>query len=83
MAEKKIGEITHYYSNIGVGIIKLSDVLKVGDTIRIMGATTDFEQTIDEMQQDHEDVEEAKAGSEVGIKVEDKVRDGDEVYLLE
>lgn len=83
MAEKKIGEITHYYSNIGVGIIKLSDDLKVGDTIRIMGATTDFEQSVDEMQYDHENIEEAKAGNEVGIKVEDKVRNGDEIYLLD
>jgi len=83
MAEKKIGEITHYYSNIDVGIIKLSNDLEVGDTIRIMGATTDFEQSIDEMQQDHENIEKAKSGSEVGIKVEDKVRNGDEVYLLD
>lgn len=83
MAEKKIGEITHYYSNIGVGIIMLSDDLKVGDTIRIMGATTDFEQGVDEMQYNHENIEEAEAGKEIGIKVDDKVRDGDEVYLVD
>lgn len=83
MAEKKIGEITHFYTNIGVGIIKLSDKLKVGQTVRIMGATTDFEQEIDEMQYNHESIEEGEAGQEVGVKVKDKVREGDEVHLVE
>jgi putative protease len=83
MADKKIGEITHYYTNIGVGIIKLSDTLKVGQTVKFVGATTDFEQEIDEMQYNHENIEEIKKGKEVGIKVKDKVRDGDEVYLVE
>jgi len=82
VADKKIGEITHYYANIGVGIVKLSGTLKVGDTIRILGATTDFEQPVEEMQLNHENIEEAKSGKEVGLKVEDKVRDGDEVYLV-
>ena len=81
MAEKKIGEITHYYTNIGVGIIMLSDALKVGQKVRVMGATTDFEQEIDEMQYNHESIEEGASGQEIGIKVKDKVRDGDEVYL--
>ncbi len=82
MADKKIGKITHYYSNIGVGIIMLSGTLKVGDTIRILGATTDFEQPVEEIQLDHKSIEKAKKGKEVGIKVEDKVRDGDEVYVI-
>lgn len=83
VAEKQIGEITHFYTNIGVGIIKLSEPLKVGQTVRIMGATTDFEQEIKEMQYDHENIEEGEAGQEVGVKVKDKVREGDEVYLVE
>ena len=82
MADKKVGEITHYYSNIGVGIIMLSKTLKVGDTIRILGATSDFEQPIEEMQFDHKSIKKAGKGKEVGIKVEDKVRDGDEVYVI-
>lgn len=82
MADKKIGEFTHYYSNIGVGTIMLSGTLKVGDSIRILGATSDFEQSVDEMQFDHKSIKKAKAGQEVGLKVEDKVRDKDEVYLV-
>jgi len=83
MADTKIGQINHFYTNIGVGIIKLTKKLKVGQTVRFMGATTDFEQEISEMQVNHENISEAKAGQEIGIKVKDKVRDGDEVYLVE
>ena len=83
MADKKIGDITHYYTNIGVGIIKLTEPLEVGQSVRILGATTDFEQPIDEMQFDHKSIEEGAAKQEVGVKVKDKVRDGDEVFLVE
>ena len=83
MAEKKIGNITHFFDNINVGIIELENTLKIGDKIRIEGATTNFEQEVNSMQYDHEDIESADSGQEVGIKVDEKVREGDEVYLLE
>ena len=44
--EKSIGKITHFYSGLMVGIIELSGALKVGDTIKIKGANTDFDQTV-------------------------------------
>lgn len=80
--EQKIGEITHYFGNISVGIIKLTDSLGLGDKIHIKGATTDFEQEVNSMQIEHEDVEKATKGDEVGIKVTDRVREGDEVYKI-
>ena len=83
MAEEKIGEITHYFDKIGVAIVKLSAPLKVGDTIKVKGATTDFEQTVDSMQVDHREVESAKSGDELGIKVADKAREGDDVLKAE
>ncbi len=80
--EKLIGKITHYFTNIGVGVIELTDGnLKVGDKIHIKGATSDFEQNVDSMQVEHENVENAKKGQAVGLKVEQQVREGDEVYL--
>ena len=82
MADKKIGTITHYFDRIGVGIIELEESLKVGDTVRIQGETTNFEQEISEIQVEHESIPEAKKGQEIGIKVIEKVRKGDEVYLL-
>jgi putative protease len=74
MPNKKIGTVTHFYTDISVGIIELEENLKVGDTVKFEGSTTDFEQEIKSMQYDHKDIEEAKKGREVGVKVEDKVK---------
>ena len=80
---EEIGKVTHYYTKIGVAVIELSDTLRVGDKIRIKGATTDFEQTIDSMQVEHEEIEEAEAGQSIGLKVNDNVRQHDVVYKVE
>lgn len=80
--EEKIGVITHYYGKIGVGIVKVSGTLKVGDRVHVKGASTDFNQTVDSMQYEHKPLETAKKGQEVGIKMADKVREGDEVFLV-
>lgn len=82
MEEKLIGKITHYYGKIGVGIVELVSTLKVGDKIHIKGHSTDFEQTVDSIQVEHENVEVAKKGEVIGLKVKDKVHEGDEVYLI-
>lgn len=80
---RKVGEITHFFNKISVAVIELSDTLKVGDTIKIKGATTDFDQFVDSMQIEHEQIQEAKAGQAVGMKVKDSVRGGDEVFVVE
>jgi selenocysteine-specific translation elongation factor len=84
MADEKklIGKVTHFFSKINVAGIQLSDTLKVGDKISIEGATTNFEENIDSMQIDNKSVDEAKAGDLIGIKVKDKTRVGDNVYLI-
>jgi len=79
--EELIGKITHYFDKIEVGIIEISKGgLAVGDEIHIKGTTTDFEQPIESMQIEHEQVEKAKKGDAIGLKVKDKVREGDEVF---
>jgi translation elongation factor EF-1alpha len=82
MAEKQIGEVFSYFSHIGVAALKITAGLKVGDKIHIKGHTTDFEQTIDSIQIEHNSIEKAKKGDDIGIKVADKVRPGDKVYLV-
>ena len=83
MAEEKlIGHISHFYGKISVGIIELSDGLKVGDKIHILGLHADFEQTIDSMQVNHEDINAAKAGDSVSVKFSEPIREGDKVFLL-
>lgn len=79
--EKPIGKITHYFSNIGVAVIDLSASLEEGDTIRITGGQeTDFEQKVGSMQIDHKEVKSAKKGDSVGMKIDEKVREGYNVY---
>lgn len=82
MEEKLIGKITHYFNKIQVAIIELTEEIKIGDKIHIKGHNTDFEQDITSMQIDRVDVEKAKKGDAIGLKVDEKVREGDEVYLI-
>ena len=82
MEEKEIGKITHYYSHINVGIIELSDALKVGESIHIKGHSSDFTQSIDSMQIEHASVPEAKSGDVIGIRVSQKVHPHDKVYKV-
>lgn len=79
---KCIGCVEHYYSKLGVGIVKLKEPLKKGDKIKIKGHTTDLEEDVDSIQINHEDVGEAKKGDVIGIKVSDKVREDDAVYKV-
>ncbi len=81
--KEEIGEVTHYFTDISVGVIELSDELEVGDEISIEGSTTNFQQEVDSMQIEHEDVESAESGDAVGTKVKNRVREGDKVYKIE
>ena len=82
MQEKQIGKVTHYYNHLSVGIIALTDSLKVGESIHIKGHTTDFTQNIDSIEIEHASVPEAKAGDAIGIKVSSKVHPHDIVYKV-
>jgi len=65
-----------------VAAIELTGALKTGDTIHIKGHTTDLEMAVESMQIDNAPVEEAKAGDSIGIKVPERVRDGDIIYKV-
>ena len=82
MAEKLIGKVNHWFSNISVVGIALTDKLGVGDHIHILGHTTDFEQDVTSMQILHQDVAEAGPGDEIGLKVRFRARVGDRVYKV-
>jgi putative protease len=76
----KIGRITHFFTKISVAVIELTEPLSVGDTIVFKGPTTDFEQVVESMQIEHENVPSAKAGQSIGLKVAQRVRENDMVY---
>ena len=77
---KQIGTISNYFDHVKVAAIKLKSPLKVGDTVQITGGEVDFEQPVKSMQIQHEKVEKAKKGDEIGIKVKKKVRKGYKVF---
>ena len=81
--EKEIGKVAHYFGKISVAAIDLSDELKVGDKIHIVGHSEDFTQVVSSIQIEHNSVEKAPAGSSVGIAVSQKVHPGDKVYKVE
>jgi putative protease len=79
---KLIGTISHYFGNIGVCVIDLTASLKAGEEIRIIGGETDFNQQVESMEVDHKKVTSAKKGSSVGMKIDQKVREGYKVYKV-
>ena len=83
MKEEKIGFVSNYFSKISVAAVELTDgTVSVGDNLHFLGHTTDLEATVHSMQIEHKSVREAKKGDSVGIKVPEKVREGDKVYKI-
>jgi putative protease len=83
MAEEEIGEVTHYFTKIGVAVVRIKNgELRKGDRIAIKGKTTNFEQVVESMQIKNKNVDVAKAGDEIGLKVDERVREKDIVYKI-
>lgn len=82
MPEILIGKVSDFFARPVVAGIELTANLKLGDTIRIKGHTTDMEMVVESIQIDNASVTQAKAGDNIGIKVSDRVRRGDMVYRV-
>lgn len=82
MPEIEIGKVSDFFKKPVVAGIELTAPLKVGDKIHVKGHTTDQELVVQSMQIDNVEVKEAKAGESVGIKINDRARQGDTVYKV-
>ncbi len=82
MPEVVIGKVTDFFARPVVAGIELTANVKVGDNIHIKGHTTDLELAVTSMQINNVNVDQAKAGDNVGIKVSERVRRGDIVYKV-
>lgn len=79
----KIGRILHYYDKIGVAVVELEGDLATGDKIKFVRGGEDlFEQEISSMQVEHEKIEKASKGDTIGLKVDQEVREGAEIFKL-
>jgi len=84
MGKKLLGEISNYFKNISVAAFVITNgKLKVGDNIQVKGSTTDFTIKVESIQLEHKSIEVAKSGDDIGIKVDQKVRRSDKVYLIQ
>ena len=83
MKEIEVGKISHYFNNIQVAAMSIdTGELKKGDKVHIKGHTVDFFQEISSMQKDHQEIDVAIAGDDIGFKVAQKVRLGNVVYKV-
>jgi len=83
MSKKLVGKVMHYFDKLGVAVIELSDTLREGDQISIEGHVTNIQQSASSMQIDRKPVDSAKKGQSIGLKTEEKVREGDKVFRVE
>jgi len=63
-------------------VIKIKAPLFKGETIKIKGFTTDITQIANSMQIDRVEIQSAKKGDEIGLKVNSRVRQQDKVYKI-
>jgi putative protease len=84
--KKKIyaGKILHYFTNAKVGTLKIeANSIKIGDEICIIGNTTGItKMKVESMQIKNKSVIKSKKGDEIAIKVPERVRKNDEVYII-
>lgn len=82
MADKKIGKVTHYYDKIGVAIVDLAGNLKLGDSVTFKKGDDELlTQTVESMQIEKAGVDKAGKGDIIGLKVEEPVKEGAEVFV--
>jgi len=83
MSGKLVGHVTHFYGRLSVAVLDLTDTLRLGDVVHILGSTTDLRQVVHSLQIEHQAVQEVGPGQEVALKVDRRVRPRDRVFRLE
>ncbi|MCQ3939133.1 MAG: hypothetical protein DPW18_19120 [Chloroflexi bacterium] len=82
MSGVQIGQVTHYFDHLNVAVLSLTESLRVGDTVHILGHSTDFRQEVTSLQVEHQPVNEVKPGDDVAMKVVQRVHVHDKVFKL-
>ena len=82
MADIQVGKVTHYFDKIGVAVIDVVKPIAVGSTVKFSGHDNEFEQTVESLQIEHENVAKVGKGKSCGIKVERPVKPGDILFAI-
>ena len=82
MAERILGTVSHYYGKLGVAGVELSGEHKVGNTIDILGHTSNSAQTIESIHVEQEAVDSAEAGDPIWIEVKERACVHDPVLVV-
>ncbi|MEI8171987.1 MAG: translation elongation factor-like protein [Deltaproteobacteria bacterium] len=83
MAEEKVGEVVKFFAKPCVAAIKITNgELQTGDSIKVVGHTTELTDRIESMEIGNQKIEKAVPGDYIGIKLSDRVRPGDEVFKV-
>ena len=82
MSGVRIGEVTHFFDKINVAVVALTETIHAGDTVHILGPSTDFQQEVTSLQIEHQPIDEAGPGQEVAVRVQQRVRPHDKVFKI-
>ena len=83
MSDQKLGTVTHFYDKINVAIVDVESDINIGDKIKfVRGGEELFEQSVDSMQIEHEEIQNSKKGEVIGLKTADTVKEGAEIFAV-
>ncbi len=85
MADQKVGSVSHYYNHLGVAIIEVESPFSIGDTIKFVRRGDNeelFQQKVESIQEEHANLEKAEKGKSVGVKVDQLVHKGVDVFKV-
>jgi putative protease len=81
--DKEIGKVIHYFDKAMVAVIRLTDDLAVGDTVKFAHGESESTQKVESMEVNHEKIEAGKAGDEVAVKLGQETHESARVYKVE
>jgi hypothetical protein len=80
--EKEIGKVIHYFNKAMVAVVKLTDKLAIGDTVKFVHGEHEIAQKVDSMQVEHKPVKDGKVGDEIAVKVDQETHTNAKVYKV-
>lgn len=78
-----IGNVSHYLVRTGEAVVQVITPLMNGDHIHIIGGITDFQMTVDSVENDTHHMSFHHSGYQMAIKVTEWVREGDRIYIYD